>query len=291
MPVILAGDFQQYGLFIMPVLLSVLTGALFSLVALLVKNKAWLAGSMVAAGFLPFVFSFSSSLMVWGALVGAILFLWSGVSFIRKEVEISVQYRTLRSARQGLGFYFTATVLVFSIFYLNRIDDRQVFSILFPQPLFDFVLRSFSGTIQGVTGLPKIQPEQTVNEVMTEMVRAQFQSQGIPLEKIPKKELNQLLTVQREEFSKAYNINIGGGEKIGTVFSSAVTAKIRDLVGRYNNYLPLVAAVAFFFAAKMISLILYFLSLLLTALLMKLLVLAKVVKKKTEQIEVERLVL
>lgn len=291
MPVMVEGDFGQYRIFILPVLLLLVAAALFSLVTLLVKHKTLLAGAIIIAALVPYAFNLPSSTIAWGALVLTVLFVWLAASTIQKEAARSLQYRISRFLRQGLGFYFTAAALVLSLFYLNRIDDQKVFSLLFPRPLFDFVLQSFSGTIREATGLPQVRPEQTVNEILTELIRGQLQSQGISFEKISKPELSRMLAAQRAEFAKTYHISIGGGEKIGAVFANAVTAKVKEVVGAYNRYLPLGAAIVFFFMLKTISVIPYFLAILLAVLLMKLLVLVKVVKKEKEQIEVERLVL
>jgi len=246
---------------------------------------------VVAAGLLPFTFAAPSSGIGWGVIAATLVLVPLAVFVIRKEMATSLRYRIPRFLKSGLGFYFTAAALIISLFYLNRIDDRQIFSILFPQQLFDATLRVFSGAIQGATGLPPIRPEQTVNEVMTELIRAQLQSQGIPFEKIPRQELSRLIASQRDEFAKSYGIQLGGGEKIGTVFTNAVTSKIRDLIGEYNRYLPLVAAVAFFFALRTLAVIFRVAAVLLDMLLLKFLVLVKMVKKVQEQIEVERLVL
>lgn len=291
MPVIVAGEFQQYRVFVVPVSLLILAAALFSLAALLVRDTALMVCSMIATGFMPYALSFPSGGIAWGVVVATALLLPFAASYIRKEMESSVRYRVSKFIKQGLGIYFTATALVFSLFYLQRIDNGHIFSILFPQPLFDVTLRAFSGTIQEVTGLPKIQPEQTVNEVLAELVQSQLKSQGLSPEKIPQKEFNRLLAAERAEFAKTYHIALGGGEKIGTVFAHAVTSKIKDTVGSYNRYLPLVAAVAFFFAFKALSILFRVIAIALAVLLMKLLVLVKVVKKEKEQLEVERLVL
>ena len=290
-PAMVRGDWTPYSVFIFPVLLLIFAAALFGLVALLVRHGTLLAGTVVAAGLLPFTFAAPSSGIGWGVIAATLVLVPLAVFVIRKEMATSLRYRIPRFLKSGLGFYFTAAALIISLFYLNRIDDRQIFSILFPQQLFDATLRVFSGTIQGATGLPPIRPEQTVNEVVTELIRAQLQSQGIPFEKIPRQELSRLIASQRDEFAKSYGIQLGGGEKIGTVFTNAVTSKIRDLIGEYNRYLPLVAAVAFFFALRTLAVIFRVAAVLLDMLLLKFLVLVKMVKKVQEQIEVERLVL
>lgn len=231
---IVQGDFEQYVVFIFPVLLLIFAASLFSLAVLLVKHKILLASSIVVGALAPFGLAFPSTNIALGVVALTVLLIWLAVSMIRKEVAGSLQYRIPRFIKQGLGLYFTAAALVVSLFYLNRIDDQKAFSVLFPRPLFNFVLQSFSGTIQGSSGSPLIQPEQ---------------------------------------------------------FANAMTVKIKDIIGEYHRYLPLVAAVAFFFAMKAISIVFRLVSIALAVLLMKFLVLVKVVKKEKEQIEAERLVL
>lgn len=291
MPLIVQGDFGQYKIFVFPALALILAASFFSLAALLVQHKTLLLCTALAAGLFPIALNIPSSGIAWGIYGAAALLMVCAVFMIRKEIASSLLYRMPKFLKRGLGFYFTAAALVISLFYLNRIDGQKVYSILFPQPLFDFTLRAFSGTIQGATGLPPIRPEQTVNEVMAELVKMQLQSQGIPFEKIPKQELSRLLAFQRNEFAKSYGISLGGSERIGTIFANTVTSKVKDLVGEYNRYLPLAAAVAFFFALKAVSIIFGWIAIGLAVLLMKLLILVKVVKKEKQQIEAERLVL
>lgn len=291
MPVIMQGDWTQYRDLIVPMLLLICAASVFSLTALLVKHKTLLAGTAILAAIPPFLFSVSASGIVLGAVVLAASLVWLAASAVQKEMENSLRYRIPRFLKSGLGLYFTAAALVISLFYLNRIDEQKAFALFFPQSLFDVTLRTFSGTIQGATGLPPIRPEQTVNEVMTELVRAQLRSQGISFEKIPRQELSRLVASQREEFAKNYGIHLAEGEKIGTAFANAATAKIKDIAGAYNRYLPLVAAVAFFFAFRTIAVVFRLITVGFVMLLMKALVLAKVVKKQKEQIEVERFAL
>lgn len=231
---IVQGNFQQYEVFIFPALLLVFDASLFSLVALLVRHKTIATGTAIFAGILPFIFNIPSLGIAWGVILAVLLLILLAMSAIQKEVAGSLRSRIPRFVKQGLGLYFTAAALVISLFYLNRIDDRQAFSILFPQSLFDFTSRTFSGTIHGAAGSPLIQPEQ---------------------------------------------------------FANAMTVKIKDIIGEYHRYLPLVAAVAFFFAMKAASIIFRLVSIALAVLLMKLLILVRVVKKEKEQIEAERLVL
>lgn len=290
-PIIIEGDGGRYRAFIWPVLALIVAAALFSLTALLVRHRILARCTAILGGLLPFLlFGFPATGIAWAILVAVLVLLSYADSSIRTEMASSLRYRMPKFIKPGLGLYFTAAALVFSLFYLNRIDEREVFSILFPQPLFDFTLRAFSGTIQHATGLPPLRPEQTVNEVMVELLRAQLQSQGISWDRIPKQELAHMLAAQREEFAKTYGIHLGGGEKIGTVLATTVTGKIKEIVGAYSHYLPLAAALAFFFAIKAVSIVFRYLSVCLAIVLMKLLVLAKVVRKEKEQIEVERFV-
>ena len=181
--------------------------------------------------------------------------------------------------------------LLISLFYFNQADERKVFSLLFPRPVFDFTIRSFSGGLHTLTGFPRLVPEQTVDEVLKEMLKDQFASQGISRDAIPQKELNRLLDIQRAEFMKNFETKLGGQEKIGTVFYAAVSDRIKNILGEHQRYLALGSAVVFFLTFKTITLPLYFISVFLTFLLMKLLILAKVIRKEKEPVEVERLIL
>src|SRR3990167_7695128 len=108
MPIIVQGDFEQYGVFIFPVLLLILAASLFSLAALLVKHKTLLVGSMTAGALAPFGLAFPSANIALGVVVLTVLLMWLSVSMIRKEVAGSLLCRIPRFLKHGLGLYFTA---------------------------------------------------------------------------------------------------------------------------------------------------------------------------------------
>lgn len=287
----LAGEFWNYRQFILPASLLIVGAVCFSLAGLLVRNQALLVLWTIIAVLVPYFFALPITLLTVSVMILHLFFSLAAFSLIRKKVVVSLEYRVSRFLRGGLSLYLTMASLLISLFYFNQVDERKVFSLFLPRPVFDFTIRSFSGTLHTLTGFPRIAPEQTVDEVLEKMLRDQLASQGISFDAVGKEELNRLLNMQRAEFMKNFETQLGGHEKIGTVFYAAVSDRIKNILGPYQRYLHLGSAIVFFLTFKTMTVPLYFISVFLTFLLIKLLIFANVIRKEKESVEVERLIL
>lgn len=140
----------------------------------------------------------------------------------------------------------------------------------------------------------------TIGAVLDDFGTTIDQSIGRDLRKVLKErclaatassQIGTLITSQRSELSQQFGVKLKGTERVRDVFTAVIVNRVSDLVGPYRRYLPIAATVAFFFAFKLVTLPIYFLTLFFTFALMKFLRFTNIVKKESKMIEVEKLVL
>lgn len=90
-------------------------------------------------------------------------------------------------------------------------------------------------------------------------------------------------------FEKQLGLEIPDREQAPEVFYRATIAQFKELLGPYQDFLPLASAVIFFFAFKTFTIPLYYLTLVFSFLLIKLALWSKILKKDIVQVQAERL--
>ncbi len=290
MLLVVAGDFNEYNKFIVPVAGLAISGAVFSLSAIFIKNR-WLAYSIPAiAVSSSYLFTVASGTVV-GILAVSIFFIAIAVHRIKKEYLLSLGFSITKIFRSGVPLYFTIASLTVAAFYLSLIDEETAIPALLPRSTLNFTLNRLSEPLSALTGIPKISTEATVDEILINLLQEQLTGQGIAFSQIPKQELQKALANERAALAEKYGIKVKGSEKIGDLFYDAITTRLLDLLGPWRSYLPYASAVAFFFAFKAFTIPLYYLSLLITFLLIKLMVLTKILRSEQQEIKVEKLTL
>lgn len=278
--------------FIWPVASLILAAVLFAFVAIFIKPQ-WLVHLAALAGTTSAFFLLEAGAATVWALVGTIFLVILSLHRIKHEVELSTGFSLSKTLKSGLPLYFTASSLIISVFYFDvtKNDDEKMIAALFPKPASGVVVRLLSGQLESLVGLPiKIKPDSTVDEIMLQFLKGQFQEQGISLESVSKKELGNLLILQRQEIAKKYNIpSLSGKAKVSDALYEVIIGQLTNLVGPYKVYLPIVLAFAFFLAFKTFTLPIYYLTLLFSLVLLKLAILGKIIHKEKVQIQVERL--
>lgn len=289
-PAIIGGETTIYGFFILPVAGLVLSAVLFAFAAIFIKTRAIaIAAALIGAG-APFFFvqATLSSLIVLGASLLLALYARHRIHW---EYLHSLGFSVSKILKSGLPIYFSITALTVSIFYFSLIDEKEALSSLLPQPALDFALKTFSGPIQSLTGLPEINPDETVDDLLTKLVVAQAKSQGVLISKIPKSEFERSRTTLLAQLFQNYNIKLSGKERIGDVLYKTITERAEDLLGPYKTYLPFVSVIGFFLAFKTLTWPLYYLTLIILFMVVRLATAAHIVRKEKQQIEVEKLLL
>ena len=291
MPVLTAGILHNYEQFIAPIVALIAAASLFSLGAIFIDTK-WLLylASGVAVG-APFLLS-SASTGAYVLLPGSILLTIFAARRIRKEHVLSIGFSTSKVLKAGLPLFFTAASLVASWFYLQTLTDQnKAVSALIPRPVSDLMIRVLAQPLKEATGLPDINPDITIDELLTMSVETQLEAQGVSLTAGTERGLSELLAHQRDQLARQYGIPLEGSERLGEVLNRAIIERLEDLLGPFVQYLPLLSAFAFFFAFKALTFPLYFMSVALTAGLIRALRMATIITIESQQIEVERLTL
>lgn len=290
MPLIIAGEFQEYTRFLFPVAGLVFSGSLFSLVAFFVRNDALRYGAVFTLVIIPFFFVPASATIL--SILGTSVLLISFSAYrIKKEFFLSHGFSVSKIAKAGVPLFFTVSSLIVAAFYLVRIDEEKAISALLPRSTTGFLFQQLSPTFSSLTGVPNIGPDTTVDGAINELVKNELARQGMDISRLPRQEFSRLIALQRQEFSKQYGFQLEGKERVWDIAYNAIFERAKELLGPYKKYLPLTSALVFFAAFKAFTLPLYYLSLAVTFFLIKILVAVKILTKQKAQIEVERLTL
>src|SRR3989344_6460192 len=139
-PLVAAGEFQNYGSFIIPLASLILSASLFLLAAIFVENPRLIFGAAFISAGIPYFFVPANTTII-------ILFLASlGLAFsavyrVRKEFNLSLGFSLSKLAKSGLPIYFTISSLIISVFYFVNIKEEKNISALLPKSAFNFTLK------------------------------------------------------------------------------------------------------------------------------------------------------
>lgn len=289
-PALTAGEFEAYINFGIPVLGFLLSACFFSLAALFIRESKVVYPAIIISISAPYLFT-EASLFILSAMALSAALSALAVHKIRKEYDLSPGFSAAKFLKSGLPLYLTTASLVISAFYLTGITEKNAISTLLPKSALEFGLKTLSGPLGSVAGLPEIDPEATVNELLEKVVSEGLKTKGLELTKLPRSEILKLIGIQRNELADKFGIKVKGNEKVGDLLYGTVTGKAEDLLGPYKSYLPYASAIAFFLAFKTLTIPLYYAALLITLLLIKLMVLTKILRSEKVQMETERLIL
>lgn len=291
-PFVIAGEFQTYLRFLGPIAGLLIAGMLFAFGGMFVHGRKLFSALIAAAIAIPFL-ALEPELIVVVVLIASILFLVWAAHRIRKEFILSTGFSVTKIAKAGLPSYFTIMSLIIATFYLStaRSDEEKAISDLFPKSAFNFIVQRASGPLAQALGIPSLDPEMKVNEIIRTLLGQELASQGVDISQIPPRELTRLEKEQREALIRQYGFQLTGDEKFSDIFYNQIVNRMKDLLGPYSIYLPLVSAVAFFLAFKTLSLPFYYVTLAFLFLLIRLLASVKILKSEKIQLEVEKLTL
>lgn len=290
--ILIASAFTDLGKIIPPVIGLVVAAVFFSLAALFIRTRWIVYGSALLAAGAPFLL-ITATWTVVGFCSAALLLTAYAVYRIRRETALSLGFSVTKSLQSGLLVYFTVASLTISTFYFVRLDEAHAIATILPPVLFKTFLPALtqdsSPLKKIIPALPELKPETTVDQALTALVEKEVASRGVALDSLAPAERARILTEERRQLEKTYGISLTGNELINTVFYGIVTERIKDLLGPYRTYIPLVSAAAFFLAFKTITFPLFFLVVLLAALLIKILTATRILTREKEQAEVERI--
>lgn len=283
-------DFNSYGQFIASISSLILASSLFGIIAIFVRTSWILYVSAGLSAALPFLFV-PFTLVVLIVCVSCVFLTLFAVRRIRKDASLSWGFSVANMFKSGVPLFLTVSGIVISVFYLNDVQAKDAVRSIFPRSAFNVTIRALGGPLRTLSGNQSFTPEETVDEFFQGLIKKQLGSQGIQIDQVSKKELQRLLTEQRNEIARSYGIKLKGDEKLGDVFYTTIIERINDLLGPYRIYVPYASAITFFLAFKTLSLFLYFIVIGVAFLLVKLMILMEILTRKKEQIEIERLTL
>ena len=289
LPFILSGNLH-YQNYLFPFAIIIISATLFLCTALFVET-AWMSYGVPVIGIIGGIFYFrlDSGSILLGII--SVLLALVAIHRVRREFGLSLGFSISKLSKAGLPLFFTVCSLIISYFYIAHINDANAIATLIPKPAFTALLGSLAKPISGLTGLPPIPSDATVDEALTIVIGEELKKQGVSIANASKSEIARFIALQREALEKQYDIRVRGNEHIGDILYTMAANQIVNLLGPYTIYLPAIAGVAFFFAFKALSIPLYILTLMLTFLLIKLLVATKLLKQELRQTTVERLTL
>jgi hypothetical protein len=285
-----SGDFKTFGLSISAVIGLIFAGALFSLLALFVDDWRIRFTSVAISIGVPYFFV-SATIFVIVAFFMSILLVIFGAHRIYQEYSLSVGFGVAKTLKTGLPLFFTSAALIVSIFYFANLDRERVVESLFPEPAFVVITQFLARPLESLTGLSLSNPNATIDDIATDFVENQLESQGILPTSLVQSELTKLVGVERDQLSQLLGITLSGEESISEVFYNSIAIRLKDLFGPYAVYLPAVSAIAFFFAFKALTIPLYFITLLVVWILVYVLERTHVLSREKHNVEVERLIL
>lgn len=289
-PTFIEGGYLTYLGFIAPLILLVAAEALFAVGALFITNPRILYPSVLIGAIGPFLFVEATDAIVALMAISALFIIW-GTHRIAAEYEHSIGFSVSKVLKVGLPVYFTASAILISVFYFSDLTEDTAVSGLFPKVMINFTLKKLAMPIEGFVGIPKIDPEASVNDAMELIVKDQLGYQGMNVAEVTQSEIARLVSAQKDEVAQQLGISFNGTEKISDVFYDILTKRLQELLGPFRQYVPVASAVAFFLAFKLISIPLYFLSLFLAFLLIKFMKSFRILLSERKEIQVERLTL
>ncbi|MBU6414813.1 hypothetical protein KGQ34_01025 [Patescibacteria group bacterium] len=282
-----AGSLGNYYIFSLPVIGLILFAICFSLASIFIERRVMLYPAALITVIAQYFFIKSTGVALGGLGVTLLLY-WFAILQIKNEVAVSLSFSLRKYLRSGLPIFFTASALMFSVFYftLSLHSANDYISSLVPKGLFAASLSILQNPIQGL--IPGFNPNLTIDEILMSAVQSQAGGK-INVTALPPQEKKAILRQGYDQIEKQFGIRVSGKEKGIDVLYRLANQKIGEFAGPYKQYIPFVAAFGVFLTVKILAWPLYWTTILLSFILVKALVAARFFKREKTQIEVERL--
>lgn len=290
-PELINGEFHSIGLVALPPLGLGASAALFSLSMIFIKSSRLAYVTAFVSMLIPYFF-LPATFYVILSLGATLLLTFSAAYRIRTEYMLSLGFHLTKILKSGLPVYLTASSLLIATFFFAGLNEDLALGVLLPRPAMQAALPLIINfVIQPSGDAPKINPDATIREVLSLVIKNGLEQQGAASAKISAKELDAAVSMQITEFEKQFELKLSGKEKISDVFYGLITKQILTLAGPYRKYLPHVSALTFFLAFKVITIPLYYIVMAGLLVLIKISVALKILKSEIVEMKVERLTL
>lgn len=280
------GGFSGIAFYSIPIVSIFVFSVLFSLSSLFVQDgrlRGGAAFASLAGGYLFFPFSPA----VFFAAVLSGLGGWIAAREIAKDVEHAPTFSTRKFLKAGLPLFYTSLALLLAVAFYTSAGSKDG-STLFSKKMFDATIPFVERPLQGV--LPGFESNASVDDLLLAFAAKQLGS-AVDIGSLSSAQKSELLAQGRDALSTQFGINVTGGEKSSDVLYRVTNAQIQKILGPYQEYIPMIAAVGFFIAVKTLAFPVYIITLLMVASVIQLFKITHILKTERETISVERLVL
>lgn len=282
--VILAGEFRQASFYSLPVATLFLFAIFFSLAAAFITSRLarrLTAALCLASGYLLIPFNPG---IVWAvaASTGGALY---AAEAIASEKQASNFFSVSKILRRGLPVFFTGLAIMLAVFYFASIG-RGSNAPFIPRAVFDAAMPILREPLQNI--LPGFRADASVDQLLLTFVASQA-GKEVDIRQLQPAQKQELLRQGRKTLTQQFGINLTGREKAADVLYELANAQAAKLLGPFQKYIPIIAAVGFFLAIKTLTLPIYWLTLILVFLVVKLMVVIGILRENAETIQVKRL--
>lgn len=282
---IVGGGFNSAAFYSAPVLALFLFAILFALSSSFIRARAIriaVAVLSLAVGYLFIPYSL-------GVLSGLVLSAaggWYAAEAIANEFKDSHSFSVRKIFKSGLPVFFTALVLLLTIFYFSSVADRHD-QVLLPKAMFDVLIQLFKQPLQ--SAIPWFRAGESLDQTILDF--AARQSGIMDVSKIPVSARAELISEGVKALEAQLGVHFTGKETSEEVLYKTANVQVEKLLGSYKQYTPFIAAAGFFLAVKTLTIPIYWVTLLLVFIVVRLLEMLGILKKEVETIQVERLTL
>ena len=263
-----------------------ITAVVFCLLAIF-GSTPWLRYVCVGVGVAGPFFLVPAGGAVLALLAISLLFALFAANRLRNEYNLSSLFHLGRILRAGLSIFLSVLAIMVSTYYYADFKEVRSVNTLIPKSLVD----ATAGKISGFVGFPEYDPNQTVDDYLTDYLTKQLEKRNISIKGLSKTEFRELVAEQRANFSEQIGVPLKGKERVGDLTYIALTAKMKQILEPIEQYIPFITAAAFFLGFKSLMLPLYYVVFLIVYLVIKVLTSVKFFRKEVREIEVEKLTL
>ncbi|PJE59926.1 MAG: hypothetical protein COU85_00965 [Candidatus Portnoybacteria bacterium CG10_big_fil_rev_8_21_14_0_10_44_7] len=243
---------------------------------------------------LPFMLFFWHNFLMLIVALAAMFFFWLAWWRGAREKQASFKIFLHKILQAGLSLFFTGLALMIASFYYSaNIDEvrRGDFEVLQQNEGFgilgDLVLRTVSGQ-----KAKNLSFNQTVDQFLTQLLEQQT---GLGDDVLSNNRLapsfQHELDLLKQEVSQNYGVSLRGDQTVASVVRVFINDKVKTAFGPYQQYIPLIFALAMFLALKAVGFIYAWVVVFCSWVLYRALLLSRIIVLATETAEKENIIL
>lgn len=289
-PTFIEGEYKSAQQLLVPAVLLVIAGISYAIAALFIERRGLLYLSVYAAMGAPYLL-IPATTPVLVALAASMLLGNFATNEIRREKFLSLGFSAYKFLKSGLPIYYTIASITVSFFFISHINEGNAINTLLPSPAIEFLLDKASGPLEPYTGIPRIDPKMTVDDLLRAVTVKQLKERNIGPADISEPEMERLILEQRRAIEEQYSVVLDGRATIPETLQQNINLSTNKFLSPLRAYFPIASAVVFFFTFKALTLPIYYFTIFLVYGIIRLLIKAGIVTKQEVTITVERLMI